>query len=242
MTPDYDAFAPRYAELVNRRYVVIELSYAFVLGRLGTLTGKRVLDLGSGPGELARRLAAHGATVTGVDSSREMLRIAEDTVPNGIRLVEDDVQALTTMDQASFDAVVASLMLMDVPNFQAVFRASARVLVPQGTMVWTITHPCFQSPHSEPIDDGTGALRHRRIKEYSATWWRSDRPGTVRGDLGAYHRPLSDYLNAFIASGFNLVHVAEPVAPSGEDMQPDQVSHHTLPPILGVEGRRIGAA
>jgi SAM-dependent methyltransferase len=238
VTPGYDAFAPRYAELVNQRYVVIELSYAFVLDRLGPVTGKRVLDLGSGPGELARRLAAGGAAVTGVDSSREMLGIAEDRVPKGTRLLEEDVQALTTLDNASFDAVAASLMLMDVPDFQAVFRAAARVLVPMGTMVWTITHPCFQSPHSEPIDDGTGVLGHRRIKEYSPTWWRSDRPGTVRGELGAYHRPLSDYMNAFIASGFDLISVAEPVAPSGEDLQPDQVSHRTLPPILGVEGRR----
>ncbi len=238
MTPGYDAFAPRYAELVSRRHVVIELSYAFVLGRLGALTGKRVLDLGSGPGELARRLAAGGAAVTGVDSSKEMLGIAEGTVPKGTRLLEEDVQALTKLDNASFDAVVASLMLMDVPDFQAVFGAAARVLVPMGTMLWTITHPCFQSPHSEPIDDGTGMLRHRRINEDSTTWWRSERPGTVRGELGAYHRPLSDYMNAFMASGFDLVHVAEPVAPSGEDLQPDQVSHRTLPRILGVEGRR----
>lgn len=41
-----------------------------LLGLLGDITGRRVLDAGCGDGYLARVLAARGARVTGIDLSR----------------------------------------------------------------------------------------------------------------------------------------------------------------------------
>ena len=43
---------------------------------LGDVSGRRILDLGTGTGRAAIALARRGALVTGVDASSEMLRVA----------------------------------------------------------------------------------------------------------------------------------------------------------------------
>lgn len=55
-------------DAASRRPVAIDALVGWVDGRFG-LAGKRVLDLGCGPGLYAERLARRGAVVTGVDFS-----------------------------------------------------------------------------------------------------------------------------------------------------------------------------
>ena len=43
---------------------------------LGDVSGRRILDMATGTGRAALALAQHGAIVTGVDASREMLSVA----------------------------------------------------------------------------------------------------------------------------------------------------------------------
>ena len=93
-------------------------------------------------------------------------------------------------------------MLMDVPDFHKVFQSSYRILKPKGITIWVIMHPCFQSPHSETLEDGS-----RKITNYSEQWWKSNGNGTIRGTLGAYHRSLESYINSFISIGFRLKHI-----------------------------------
>ena len=59
-------------DMASRRSVAIESFVGWVDDRLG-LAGRRVLDLGCGPGLYARRMAARGATVTGLDFSATSL-------------------------------------------------------------------------------------------------------------------------------------------------------------------------
>ncbi|MGC1909817.1 MAG: methyltransferase domain-containing protein [Candidatus Dormiibacterota bacterium] len=236
--PAYDRFAPQYAQLVASHYPVLEIAHDFVLENAGELSGCRLLDLGCGTGELTMRLAQAGAEVTGIDESPAMLRLAKQGAGAGIHFLEDDMQSASQLPDASWDLVVASLCLMDVPDSDAVFAVAARVLVVGGRMIWTVIHPCFGSPHAEPHADRSGALRERVVREYAPTWWQSARTGTVRGEVGAFHRPLSDYLNPFVHAGFRIDQVAEPVVPGEAELTPDQESHRWLPPILGVVGAR----
>jgi ubiquinone/menaquinone biosynthesis C-methylase UbiE len=234
----YNRFAAQYAELVATHYPVLEVAHTFVLESAGELSGCRLLDLGCGTGELTRRLAQAGADVTGIDESPAMLRLANQGTGAGVRFVEGDIQSPSKLPDASWDLVVASLCLIDLPDPAAVFAVAARVLVVGGRMIWTVIHPCFGSPHAEPHADRSGALRERVVREYAQTWWQSARLGTVRGEVGAFHRPLSDYLNSFLGAGFRIDQVAEPVVPGDAELAPDQESHRWLPPILGVVGTR----
>ncbi|MGC2191133.1 MAG: methyltransferase domain-containing protein [Candidatus Dormiibacterota bacterium] len=239
--PAYDRFASRYAQLVASGYPVLEIAHAFVLESVGELAGRRLLDLGCGTGELTGRLAQRGGQVTGVDQSPAMLRIAARANRLGISFLEADIQSLAQLPDRSWDLAVASLCLMDLPEPGAVFAAAARALVSGGKMIWTIIHPCFGSPHAEPYPDQDGVLRERLVREYAPTWWQSPRPGTIRGEVGAFHRPLSDYLNSFIHAGFRIDLVAEPLVSPNARLAPDQESHRWLPPIVGVVGTSSGS-
>ena len=76
---------------------------------LGDLTGKRVLDVGCGKGELAGDLATRGgADVTGIDISRPSLEFARRRYP-GVEFIEADV--LTWEPPHDYDVVVLSNVL-----------------------------------------------------------------------------------------------------------------------------------
>jgi len=75
----------------------------------GLSTGARVLDLGCGHGRIARRLAARGARVTGLDTSPSFLeRARSDATSAGVEVTFDfgDMRDLTAY-AGQFDAVVS---------------------------------------------------------------------------------------------------------------------------------------
>jgi len=73
----YDDYAKTYDTGIARGAPVIERAYQFVLEQVGAVAGKRICDLGCGQGALSRRVGRLGATVTGIDTSSEMLALAQ---------------------------------------------------------------------------------------------------------------------------------------------------------------------
>src|ERR1041385_5444674 len=65
---------------------------------------KNILDLGSGTGEHARFLAAHGFDVTGVDSSPAMLE--KSRAAGGARFVDGDMRELANVVDGRFGAAI----------------------------------------------------------------------------------------------------------------------------------------
>jgi len=77
--------------------------------------GRRILDLGTGPGGLALDLAKREAAVTGLDGSEEMLDRAKDRLRGSehgprVRLVRGDAARLPFPDD-SFDDIAGMLVL-----------------------------------------------------------------------------------------------------------------------------------
>lgn len=230
----YDTFAKTYDDIIRNRSPINELSFQFILKHIEEIKGQKICDLGCGQGELSYRLLKNGGHVTGIDISQELLEIAQH-YPNAdaIDWVEDDAQELREILENDYDLVVSSLMLMDLPDFQKAFQSAYRILKTRGKMIWVITHPCFQSPNSETIENGI-----RVIKSYSEQWWKSNGVGTIRGTLGAYHRPLENYINSFISSGFRLLSIKELTVAKEVPLEGRQRSHYELPPLIGVIGEK----
>lgn len=95
--------------------------------------GSNVLDVATGTGAVARRLLERGCTVTGLDQSPEMLRVARAGLGDRARFVEGRAEQLPFED-ASFDALTFTYLLRYVEDPGAVLRELARVVRPGGTI------------------------------------------------------------------------------------------------------------
>ena len=86
----------------------------------GAVAGRTVLDVGTGTGRLALLMTAAGASVTGIDASDEMLKVARERAAAeraDVHFAIGDAHALAFPDR-SFDIVVSSRVLMHTPRWQ----------------------------------------------------------------------------------------------------------------------------
>ena len=182
---------------------------ADLLDLLAPKPGERVLDLGSGTGDLAAQLAERGALVTGVDASTEMVNEARRKHPRPSFEVQDG-QALN-FDQA-FDAVFSNATLHWMPRADAVAEGVARSLKPGGRFVAEFGGArCVQtvrdalkdeltergiSGHAAPPWYFPSVPQYTRILEQAGLWVRTalwfERPTPLPGSRG-----LEDWLELF---------------------------------------------
>lgn len=175
----------------------------------------RVLDLGCGEGQVARRAVAGGArSVVGIDAAAAQVGEAARR-GGGAGYVRGRVERLP-FPAAAFDAVVTCLVLEHVADLDAALDEVARVLAPGGRFVVLVNHPLFQTPGSGWVDD--------RILDPPEQYWRvgpylpetlsfEDVDAGVR--LPFFHRPLSHYVNGLAERGLLVTHMDEPAPPPG---------------------------
>ena len=108
--------------------------HEFLLSRLSLTAGDRVLDMATGTGALALRLARRdGLRVTGADITRPMLLQTAARSDGRLGLVECTAEAAPFADGA-FDAVIFTYLLRYVADVSATLSELARALRPGGTM------------------------------------------------------------------------------------------------------------
>ena len=194
-----------------------------VEGLLNLQAGERVLDIGCGNGTLARRLAQLGGKVVATDFSKEFIKLAKargQTAGEPIQYVildATDEDALVALGEGQFHAITCTMVLMDIPTIEPLFRAVKRLLMANGRFVFATMHPAFNSNNPEFVHergDKDGELYDRYALKYSAYL---DIP-PVKG-AGApnepnphyyYHRPLHELLGVAFGAGLVLDGLEEP--------------------------------
>jgi 2-polyprenyl-6-hydroxyphenyl methylase/3-demethylubiquinone-9 3-methyltransferase len=111
----------------------------YINDRVG-LQGKTVLDIGCGGGILAESMAAHGATVTGIDLGDAPLAVAKLHLKESGQKVE--YRKISAEDMArekpeSFDVVTCMEMLEHVPDPASTVAACARLVKPGGRVFFS---------------------------------------------------------------------------------------------------------
>lgn len=175
-----------------------------IFALLGEPRGQRVLDAGCGQGYLARMLARRGAHVIGVEPAAGWYALAvarERAEPLGITYLQADLSTFCAADAGldPFDAVIANMVLMDIPDDAAAIRACVAALRPGGSLIVSLLHPCFEEETAAWERQGYVAVR-----EYLADY-ALPQTFAVR-----FHRPLSRSLNLLSEAGCVLRRVVEP--------------------------------
>jgi 2-polyprenyl-3-methyl-5-hydroxy-6-metoxy-1,4-benzoquinol methylase len=141
-----------------------------LLSACGPVEGRDVLDLGCGQGFFSRELARRGARVVGVDLSDALVSCArrhEARQPLG---VEYRVMSAAEVDRhwepGSFDLVTACMALQDMADIGAALRSARAVLRPGGRLVFSVPHPCTDTPYREWERDQAGGKLALKVDRY----------------------------------------------------------------------------
>jgi SAM-dependent methyltransferase len=178
----------------------------------------RVLDVGTGEGQLARLVAARARAGTPV-----YVRGAAASLP---------------FPDARFDAVVACLVFEHIEDYREAIAEVARVLEPGGTFLFFLNHPLLQTPNSGWIDDHILDEQYWRIGPYLVEDLSMEEvaPG-VR--LPFVHRPLSRYVNTMAEAGLLIERMEEPAPPPGFLARAaEYVEASSIPRLLFLRARK----
>jgi malonyl-CoA O-methyltransferase len=172
----YDMWAPSYDVTENP---AVHLDRRFTLQALAAQAGERILDAGCGTGAHASALHQKAVRVVGVDFSQGMLAVAKQVSPL-TPLVAGDLHRPLPFTDATFDAVVCSLVSEHLRQLQVFFLEARRVLVPGGRLVFTAFHPDLVEAGVE-ANFTTGDIEYR---------------------LGAEPHTVDDFMRDMRAAGF----------------------------------------
>lgn len=113
------------------------LERQIILELVGDVSGRQVLDVGCGDGELSLELKRLGATIAGIDASVEMIDAARARSAREHEDISFQVAMAEKLPFADgqFDVVTAVTILCFVDDAAAVFREIARVLRPGGRLI-----------------------------------------------------------------------------------------------------------
>ena len=113
--------------------------FEYVLPQMGTLEGKKVLELGTGTGGTATLLAKRGASVVGIDLlpfrlAEAQMRAVEHNVAEAVNFALMDATHLAFPDN-TFDFIISKSVLVFTDHRQT-SKECYRVLKPGGTAVF----------------------------------------------------------------------------------------------------------
>ncbi len=213
----------------------VEQILPIVAETLGGAT--RVLDIGTGEGQLARHLMEAGVrTAVGIDPSEAQTHVARERA-GGPQYARAAADALPFPD-ASFDAVVACLVFEHITAVDEAIAEVARVLEPGGTFLFLLNHPLLQVPGSGWIDDHILDEQYWRIGPYLVEDVSIEQ---IAPDvhLPFVHRPMSRYVNAMADHGLMLQRMLEPAPPPGFLAKaPEYVESASIPRLLVLNAQR----
>ena len=199
---------------------------------------QRVLDVGTGEGQIARLAVRGGAgTVVGVDPTWAQLTVARHRA--GGPVYARGAAASLPCRNGAFDAVVACLVFEHIDDYVEAIGEVARVLRPGGRFLFFLNHPLLQTPGSGWIDDHILEEQYWRIGSYLVEDNSEEEvaPGVL---LPFIHRPLHRYVNAMAGHGLVIERMEEPAPPEGFlDRAAEYREAATIPRLLFLAARKL---
>lgn len=207
----------------------------------------RGIDIGCGEGHNTRRMAQRGAHLVGIDIAERFIGHAAEAERKeslGIKYCVASALEIPFPDE-HFDFATAVMSLMDMPNLEHALTEIFRVIKSGGFLQFSISHPCFSTPHRRNLRNAQGQTYAIEVGDYFRNldgnveeWIFGAAPEDLKQKHAKFKTPrftqtVSQWLNLLIRTGFTIEQVEEP-EPSDEtvgecpDMQDAQVVAYFL--------------
>jgi ubiquinone/menaquinone biosynthesis C-methylase UbiE len=223
------------------------------LEMLPDLGGLRGIDIGCGEGHNTRLIAGRCARLAAVDIADAFVRYAakeEREEPLGIDYCVASAVEMPFPD-CSFDFATAVMSLMDVPETDRALSEAFRIVKPGGFLQFSITHPCFDTPHRKNLRNDQGLTYAIEVGDYFHNlngeiieWLFGAAPEELKRTLPRFQAPrftrtLSQWMNMVVETGFAIERVEEP-RPSDQTVEecPDVQDAQIVAYFLHVRARR----
>ncbi len=185
------------------------------------LTG---LDIGCGEGHNTRQLAQLGAQVTAIDIAEDFIAFARQSEASQSLGIDYRVASAVELpfENGSFDFATAFMSLMDIPETDRAVHEAHRVLKPGGFLQFSISHPCFDTPHRRNLRDARGQTFAIEVGDYFRNlngqvtqWLFKAAPAERKQRLPLFNTPrftrtLSQWMNLLVEAGFGIEQIEEP--------------------------------
>lgn len=197
--------------------------------------GRRLLDLGCGPGHASLAFARQGAKVIAVDPRAECLAATRQLVDDeGIRIEvhEADLAELAFLRADTIDVAFSAFALAGVTDLNRVFRQVHRVLKPEAPLVFSLPHPAFT------MLDPSSADPLRIVRAYDDATPIASASGDERVE---HPRTIAEVFTGLTRANFKVDALVEPVAAkTGERGRwfADVMRH--VPPAVVFRARKQG--
>lgn len=205
----YDRWAETYDTDRNRTR---ELAAAVLRQSNLKLAGRNVTEIGCGTGHNTLWIAERASNVLALDFSEGMLRQAKARVHSAhVRFAQHDIRSAWPLADASTDGIIAMLVLEHIEQVKPIFAEAARVLSSGGELFVCELHPMRQMSgrQAEFMNKETGACER----------------------IGAFLHDVSEYVNAGLQSGLELIHMGEWRDANG--------AQSDLPRLLSLQFRKL---
>lgn len=187
-----------------------EINSPSVLG-LCPFSANRVLDLGCGEGSFTHKLFEKYGSVTGVDYSEELLRVARKKFPKIIFVVAD-LESFSGCLEGKYDLIVSKLTLMYVENIRGFAHTCFESMNKGGSLVVSVTHPvrwltCYlENKHGVKERKGFANMQGY----FSEVFIKKSIDSIEELSFQFINRTVSTYITTFLSAGFVLTGIEEP--------------------------------
>lgn len=162
------------------------------------LEGLAICDIGCGSGWYTQQLVKQGADVTAVDASEKLLNYAQTRIGSSATFLQADIsKPLDMLDKASFDIIIAPLVVHYISNWNRLFSEFARILKPNGILTLSLPHPHMVYDLFE--------LDSYFCKTVISDYWEG-----VGASVSFYHHTLHELSQTLYWSSFTIEMMLEP--------------------------------
>jgi ubiquinone/menaquinone biosynthesis C-methylase UbiE len=191
------------------------------LNLLGSVKGKKILEIGCGGGQNSIAFAKQGAIATGLDLSEEQLEFAKKLAERervNVEFIKGDMADMKGIESNNFDIVYTACAVCYAP-IEKTFKEVCRVLKKNGLFIFSEIHPFY---NLFSYSDFTLEKSYFNTGYSENDWWYEQNGKNLKAISAGFSYKVSDYHNVLIESGFKIEKVLEP-----EPVEKDEVSDYT---------------